>query len=543
MTKPCQHTTKDVATLIKSMGKDIVRAGPQKADAINEIEGLFGLKLPSDYRQFLGNYGALQGPGFAILGLGDLEETGIPVVNLLFTLRMVRPDFPLELVPIEARGKEQYACLATNAEKNTHCPVVELDLAKVQTVDALPQLAPCFLDYLYDRLSILNTQDDKQDAVWTVFEQHVRKYQAKFAYNHDEGGKLPRNHEWRPYRYCIQDVVFGITVVRHMRQANCLLVDVFLTAKIPEYDPLAGALALTTFLLSEAYKCGGTMEIRFTHKVEGKQVPHELQALAARYNVPFEQADEGRVLPAEAKALYATLTEFSPEFQEKIHALEQAGKIKMARVCFVVNHGIWTKEQVEMIVLGSELPDVVLSGRAQPIQRHLYAHALFHARAALLGGMLDRILAKRERATEEGTEYDLEDDVRPLDIDFDGAFYAKQYHSKEPMPVPWLYLEEQQREIPAGVGFNVCVRARDAAELRFHLPGDIQQASNKRAQSGQPTLILVPNDFTSLPEYFRQQILEKTRTAKVGLLVCPESVLNFDSDAAQRLARSRILRQ
>jgi hypothetical protein len=373
--------------------------------------------------------------------------------------------------------------------------------------------------------------------------KHVNEFALKHQYEHAKGGKLPRNHDWRPYRFCIQDVLFAATVVHHLREANCLQVDVFLTAEIPEYGPFAGAIALTTFLLSEAYKCGGTMEIRFTKNVEEGQVPQELQDLARQYEIIFSQANSGKILPNEAKALFAALTDFPPSLQQKINGLEQKGLVKMARACYVVNHGVWSKEQIEMIVLGSEQPDSVLSGRSQPHQRHLYFHDLLQARAALLGGMLDRILSQRQRVSKNGVTYDMEDDVRPLTITFDGEVYAKQYRSDEEIPLPWLYPDNQIREIAGDMPFNVLVRARETADLQLHLAGDIKLASDYRQKTQQPTMLLLPNDFMVLPDAFQQKIYQQAQTSQIGLMVCPDPVLTFDADAAQKLARSRILRQ
>ncbi len=101
----------------------------------------------------------------------------------------------------------------------------------------------------------------------SVLEKHVHAYQERYEYDHGKGGTVPRNHDWRPYRYCIQDVLFGAVVVRHHRDGHHLVVDVLLPAAIEGYEPDAGAHALILFVLAEAYKCGGTMEIEFTENV------------------------------------------------------------------------------------------------------------------------------------------------------------------------------------------------------------------------------------------------------------------------------------
>jgi hypothetical protein len=540
---PCLRTASELSALTRSLRKYIVHSGPRKAQEIKDLETMFDLYLPRDYRQFLGSYGALLTSQFAVLGLGDVEKTGIPVSDAILAFRLSHPDIPLELLPIEDLGQGRFACLICNKQSTEYSPVVEIDVNHPLPLAELSQLAPCFRNYLYDRLQQLAAFSSVPDQELEVLEKHVEEYQAKFGYDHATGGKLPRNHDWRPYRFCIQDVLFGATVVRHLREANCLQVDVFLTAHIPEYDPLAGAQALTAFLLSEAYKCGGTMEIRFTNNVENGRVPAELQELAARYDVHFNETAKGRVSPAEAKSLYATLTEFSAELQERINQLEQAGKLKMARACYVVHHGVWTKEQVEMIVLGSQRPDRILSGLTQPHQRHLYLHDLHYARAALLGGMLDRRLTKRERYGDDGTPYDLEDDIRSLIIKFEGEAFAKQYESQEPILVPWLYEETRDVQIAPGISFWVLVRARDAADILMHLQADIKLAEQLRQRTGQPTAILVPNDFMGLPSDLGKRYAAQVQAARVGLMVCPETVSTLDADAAQRLAQSRILRQ
>lgn len=536
----CVRTFTEVSSLLKSLGKDIMHCGPRTSAEIQAIEHSFSLQLPPDYRQFLGNYGAVVGKGVNILGLSDSQRTGIPLGDAILLLRLAHPAMPLELVPIEDLGNDRFACLVC---QQTSSPVVEVNIAQPLPVEQLPELAPCFRDYLFNRLSKPQPPPVNEGRAWAVLEKHVAEYQAKHEYDHAKGGKLPRNFEWRPYRFCIQDVMFGTTVVRHKREENCLEVDVFLTADIPEYDPLAGAQALAAFLLSEAYKCGGTMEIQFTREVENHRVPGKLQELADRYKVQLGHVTEGRILPGEAKALYAALTGFSAELQTRINALERAGQVTMARACYVVHHGVWTKEQVEMIVLGSERPESVLGGLSQPEQRHSYYHDLLHARAALLGGALDRRLAKRERRTDDGTSYDLEDDILNVQVSFDGEIYAKHYVCDEEIHLPWLNLARETVQLPARVPCWVFVRARDVADAQLHLAEDLQAAQAWFTRHQQPTFILVPNDFALLPQKKVDELAARAAAAHIGLMVCPETITSLDADAAERLARSRVLRK
>lgn len=548
----CKHTFVEVSNLIESLNEEnlIKYSGPCKMEDVLQLETSYEILLPEEYSQFLAEFGMLVSETVHILGLGDINHSQISVDDALLALRLSHVEAPLELLPIEVIGDNVYACLVCSQQKReSQAPVVKVDIFNLHPSVHFEQLAPSFRDYMYDRLNSIERkpvqiEDKTWEKAWENFEKHVHEYHAKFDYDHAKGGKLPRNTDYRPYRYCIQDVLFGVTVVRHKLEYNCLEVDVFLTAEIPEYGPLAGAQALTAFLLSEAYKCGGSMEIRFTKNVEDGRVPAELQNLATQYGVKLMEAQRGRVEASEAKALYAAMTGFSEKLQLKIQQLENIGKLKMARACYVVHHGVWSKEQLEMIVLGSENPDSVISGQSRPEQRHLYKHDILHARAALLAGMFERVILKRERKTELGVGFDLEDDLRELNIEFDGDTYVKSYRcSSEDVELSWLYGVEVTRAIPENMQFHVLVRARDQADLYLNLLSDLKLAQKLKEEKNEQVFILVPRDFIDRPQESISAFLAKTNEAGIGILVCPEAVNTLDSDAAQRLSTSRVLRQ
>lgn len=377
-----------------------------------------------------------------------------------------------------------------------------------------------------------------------TMESHVREFEEKYL----NIGKLPRNYVWRPYRFCVQDVVIGLVVVRHSLENNCLEVDVCLTSDVPEYEPHSGAKMTATFLLSEAYKCGGTMEIRFSDYVEGGRVPAALCRLARELGVCLNHAEEGRITPSEARQFYLALTEFSPLPRDHFVELSTQGKLSVERACYVVHHGVWTRSEVESIVLGSQRPDSILGGETSPEQRHLYMQDIAHARAAILGGFLDRKLARRERG-EGDVAIDLEDDVRRLESTFDPEIYAKVYRCDEDLQLPWLADgSETPSSVPAGDRLVALVRARDAtgSELHFRQDLDVAGAVVKSfRQQAEPThvFILAPRDFEQYAQHQRASPVAQADERGVSIMVCPETVASLDTDAAKRLARSRILRQ
>ena len=83
------------------------------------------------------------------------------------------------------------------------------------------------------------------------------------------------------------------------------------------------------FILSEAYKCGGSMEIRFTEHVEGGRVPEAICELAERVDspIPDESIVAGRISPDEARCLYAGITGFPSELRARVDELDAQGRL------------------------------------------------------------------------------------------------------------------------------------------------------------------------------------------------------------------------
>jgi hypothetical protein len=393
-------------------------------------------------------------------------------------------------------------------------------------------LQECFTDWKYRMVGL------------RTMESHVTQFEEDYL----NQGKLPRNHVWRPFRFCSQDVVLGLAVVRHSIDNNWLEVDVCLTSDVPEYEPGSGAKMTASFLLSEAYKCGGSMEIRFTDNVEDRHVPRALCDLCDTYGVTLQHAAHGRITPLEARRLYVALTDFTPVLRDQIQALARVGRLSQERACYAVHHGLWTRAELETIVLGSPRADSILGGDAQPEQRHLYQNDLAHARASVMGGFLDRKLAKRARG--DGNEaLDLEDDVRPLEISFDPTYYAKVYSCSEELPVPWTFGQLQDIvSLPTGVLLIALLRARDTEDLTLHLEQDLHLAgewlASLRAQgTAANVFVLVPREFDNLPHDLRVQFADMAHALSVGIMVCAETTVSLETDAARRLSSSRIMRE
>ena len=430
------------------------------------------------------------------------------------------------------------------------------------------------------------------------------KHISDFGYTRKSGDKMPRANAWRPYRFAVQDVIFGDTVVRHSKETNCVEVDVFLTAEprygtkddIPEnqswypYEPLAAAKAQTLMLLSEAFRCGTDLRLRFTNNVERSEeersaqaktqenrgrVPFAISQIAADAGIQGIDRESGLIDTPQARELYVHLCGFPPSLKSRIRNLANDGLLTVERACYLVQHGVWTAPELEGLIRSSPYPDLVLDGEVQPENRHLYYHAQFATRAALLGGVLDRALMARdpdfqgkdlppinrpkgraEGATQvadpEKAGKDSEDDERDLVIEYDGDFSARLYklgpNESDNLPVPdWRPFSVRNSPpvwadgVPTDGKLAALLRPYDQVGMLQFLGDDIARAKDFPRSAQDRVAIVLPLDFNDLNEEQQEGFLKKSARAGVWIMICPETARTLDGYAREKLNRSRVL--
>ncbi len=104
----------------------------------------------------------------------------------------------------------------------------------------------------------MDTKQSELTAVEKLLSAHVRRFEELLQ------RRDPREKDWRPYRFAVRDAVIGVVVLRYQPKESILEVDVCITKDPEAFDGYSGTKLVTLFMLSEAYKSGSSMGMRFT---------------------------------------------------------------------------------------------------------------------------------------------------------------------------------------------------------------------------------------------------------------------------------------
>ncbi|MCF6147705.1 MAG: SMI1/KNR4 family protein [Candidatus Kuenenia sp.] len=532
-----------LSLILQGFSQDIKTSEPLTENDISDIENNINLKLPLPYRTFIKKYGVFQADYIHIYGYSPDEPAELSVTGLTELLRLLDPGFPLNLLPFQDLGEDRFACLYCDNDVGISSSQVVIWDGNLPGSKKTIETHEDFDDYLYRTIYSWKWWKKGLERL----EWHMEN--KGFRYDHQAGGQLPRSHKWRPYRFCVQDVILGITAVRHDKLYNRHEVDLFLTAEIPEYEADSGCRALALIILSDAYKSGGSMEVRFTKNVEGGRIPFELHTLAKRLGIDFTHISEGGITPKESKELYLALSEFNQELREKIIMMDESGKLSAMSVAYAVHRGVWTQQEIESLIFSSSHPESLLKGSFTPEAWHLFYYDLVCCRTALMGGYLDRKLKSREY-DEQNVIMELEDDERELEIIFDPEVCAKIYHfdnTDGTIIVPWLYQEGSTLEIKPGECLKVLPRAYDFDDIELRWCDDLKQAHElqlkTRLNHSGPVCIMYPADFKRLAPETIASISGEFNDKEIKLIICPDFINQLDQEVVRRMESVRIMRQ
>lgn len=362
----------------------------EKEAAVEALGSLLGVTLPESYRRFLIGASCKHLNGLPVLGLPlslDLDSAW-GATELLRTAREdLRPDYVVIRL-MDSRA----LCLDLRSRGDDDAPLVEIDLESPVPPSTVH---PSFRQY---------REECERGERWIEgalrrIERHLDN--ARKYYDHATQGKLPfKVHDWRVIRSCVHDQVVGLSTIKFNESFNGLEVEAFIATDHPDYESGHGIRALMLLMLSDSYRNGGSMEIRFT-RYDGRQkrrvptrLPSDLLSVGSQAGVQFQFAKDGLISHEEAISLYASMVGLSPEVQKLVQRHRKSGReITVQSVSYLISSRLWSVEETTWLLLNFHRPEAVLFGGDLPEDRFNYQESVSYARAALAAMKLYQRLA------------------------------------------------------------------------------------------------------------------------------------------------------
>jgi hypothetical protein len=402
-----------------------------------------------------------------------------------------------DLVPVAAVDDRSYACVV--CEQANDAPKPDLGAVVRWHLDEVPRRAQRqLLDV--DLLAYFETLEREEHTREEGFAQ-LKRLAVKYYASHDNGTKLPRSHECRPIRLACQNVIIGHAGFYFDARFNGLAVCAWQTCEAPHVAAHEGDRALAALTLAEAFRTGGTMEIRFDEHPE-RAVPARLRQFARTRGITLGASDARAITPAEARQLLQAVTPMPADLAARVRAVTNRGEQSVERACYVLLSGIWKPIELDFLLATSSRSLTILQGGSDVLNRGARQAETAIARAAAMAGT---VFARLSLAPEQPREAESIEDQR--------------------LGVEWRIIGDAGALVFTGVA---------AGRLPW------QRGSTVELRDGQPLLVLVrpllgPGDRELAAEVARAE------GAVAATLEAPDAqVVHLGSDIAQLIYPDRL---
>lgn len=493
----------------------------------NPLEGYLNIlqRLPKSYISFLENESVHAINGLSLFAPGENGD----MEDMLILLQAMRPDLPPIYVPIRLMDN-RFLCLSV-PEKGTRVEDSPLFEIKMEGVDVPKKIHPSFKKYYIDGKQFEKRRNGALRRIRWHLENAKRRGKK---YDHQHGGALPRSKDWRPVRSCVHDLVVGLAAIRHDESFNGLDVDVFLCTDHPNYEPGHGVRALASLLLSDAYRNGATMAIRFT-RYDGRKrtrvperIPRDLVGLAEQLGVNLARSQDGIITHDESLELYSLLVGLSSAVKRGIEPHIARGAFSLAGLCFLISSKVWSLEEASWILLNAPRPEGVLFGIDKPEDRLNYLDSIYYGRAALLARHLHQRLISNSGQAGEGCLVEIAGlawtyrPAHPVSLDWnvrDSVLNLSANEAVVVFPNPHPLLPQEEKRIVEDI---------------THLYGVSSQSTQK--------FILYGAEVQRVPSVKKLAEIAEQK-AGIQLLSAPFSCSELDQEVERRMARARMVRK
>lgn len=410
------------------------------ADPLDEVLRLTGVELPEDARAALREAEGV---------LGSLLPS-VAALRLKSEMRSAR-----ELVPFAAVDERSYACVvgrvAGNAAPDDLGSVVRWHLA---AIDPHEQRAPLDVS-VRAYLKTAETEERFRETGLRRMVEIAEAFEASHAIRVIESEetddradavrrsprvamRLPRAHESRPIRIACQNVVIGLASYRYDATFDGLSASVWQTCQAPHLATHEGNRALLALTLAEAFRTGGTMEVRFDDHPEGR-IPVSLRQYARTRGIDVGRSDAASLAPGESRDLLLAVTPMSPQLREQVQTVVNAGALSPERVCYLLLAGTWSAIELEFLLAVTDRAPSILNGGVTSAHRVVRRSELAVCRATVMAGVLAARLRRHEPAAGGNREAAsvIEDAARPIEWSVMSGHAAIRFDGVAPGTLPW----------------------------------------------------------------------------------------------------------
>lgn len=365
---------------------------------------------------------------------------------------------------------------------------------------------------------------------WTRVLEIGEAYQDAFISN----DRRPRDFIVRPVRIACQNVIVALAAFNQDSAFNGLGVVAWQTCEVPHVATNEATRALTALMLCDAFKVGGTMEIRFDRpcqpsgagtKITGHpegQVPAAIRRFARTVGIAVGVYDPQAISPAEARDLFRAVTPMPSDLRARVDSAIAHEGLAPERICFALLTGTWHALELDFMLATGPRTGSIVSGGAHWSDRSARQAESETCRAAAMSAMVYNRLNNRDSAGSTSGLRVLEDDRQGVMWNVDGEAASVHFRNLVASTgLPWLYTQPD--------AFTTTVDEITVFPRSLVTRGVIERV--RLELRSRPAALLVPRD-----------IAESHAVLDVPVLACPDRLADLDKATEANLLNSRIAR-
>lgn len=390
-------------------------------------------------------------------------------------------------------------------------------------------LQEIYKKYSNDKLTILPKQvksQNKQHQKLNNYFKYVEEYEKYVEKNEKDKYRNTNENIWVP-RICHQNNwVLSVWVYRYTK--NSFEIGLFLAADCFLFRKDAGVIAALMYCLSDAYFYTGKMQLTFCGQKEDKnyqlekgfepKIPESIVRVSKELEVTIEE--DGKLISDEqGREFYIKITGWSPEIRETI----REKKIDLVHISFLVNRGVWTHEQVELLTRYSQELNCIFNGRMSRESFIIYQHNLLLLRFGLMAEYFKNTLNGYNEMRRDPLE------IKWFDIN------KQEYFTTHALEITTIF--QGNYTIPKNTKFQVIYLCHNQENYESFVDRDFQVFTSENL-----TIFVVTRDFDwisrTTTNFVRDFVNKNTKNTKVFIVKILNILGELNREVHERLSRT-----